>query len=96
MASDQSAAVATLLRHAEGAHAIYEADELNGVYDEAWPRWYATYAAEHGLADILGHDVSIDELATFLTEAYAAFASADPKPDAPWAEYTAARITAEL
>lgn len=96
METDQSIAVATLLRQAEGAHAIYEADTLNGVYDEAWPRWYATYAVEHGLADILGRDVTADELATFLSESYADFASADPKPAEPWAEYTATRAVAEL
>ena len=96
MEADQSTAVATLLRQAEGAHAIYEADTLNGVYDEAWPRWYAAFAVEHGLAEILGHDVTVDELATFLTESYADFASADPKPSEPWAEHTATRIVAEL
>lgn len=96
MEADRSVAVATLLRHAEGAHAIYEADALDGVYDEAWPRWYATYAVEHGLADILGHDVTTDELAKLLADTYADFASADPKPAEPWAEYTATRIAAEL
>lgn len=96
MQADRSIAVATLLREAEGAHAVYEADALDGVYDEAWPRWYATYAVEHGLAEILGHDVTIDELTTFLTESYGDFASADPKPSESWSEWTATRITAEL
>jgi hypothetical protein len=96
MEADRSTPVAALLRSAEGAHAMYEADELGGVYDEAWPRWYATYAVEHGLADLLGRDVSVDQLTTFLTGSYADFASADPKPDEPWAEYTATRIVAEL
>ena len=96
MEADRSVSLAALLRQAEGAHAIYEADTLNGVYDEAWPRWYATYAVEHGLTEILGHDVTIDELTTFLTASYADFASAEPKPAEPWAEYTATRIVAEL
>lgn len=96
MEADRSAAVATLLREAEAAHAIYERDALNGVYDDAWPRWYATYAIEHGLGELSGHDVGVDELTTFLASSYADFASADPKPAAPWADYTAARITAEL
>ena len=96
MEADRSTAIATLLREAEGAHAIYEADALEGVYDEEWPRWYATYAVEHGLSETLGHDVTVDELTAFLAASYADFASADPKPAEPWAEYTAARIAAEL
>lgn len=96
MESDRSTAVATLLREAEGAHALYEADALNGVYDQDWPRWYATYAVEHGLAEILGQDLAVDELTMFLAASYADFASVHPKPDEPWAEYTATRIASEL
>lgn len=96
MGVEQPAAIAALLRDAERAHAVYEADALNGVYDEAWPRWYATYAVEHGLGKIIGHDVGADELTTFLTQTYAEFAAADPKPAEPWADHTAARIAAEL
>jgi hypothetical protein len=96
MEADRSTAVAELLRQAELEHAEHEAKDLGGVYDEEWPRWYATYAAEHGIAQILGRDVSVEALTTFLAESYADFASADPRPDAPWAEYTAARISAEL
>lgn len=96
MEADRTTALATLLRQAELEHAEHEAKDLGGVYDQEWPRWYATYAAEHAIAEILGRDVSIEELATFLADSYADFASADPRPEAPWAEYTAARISAEL
>lgn len=96
MEADRSTAVAELLRQAELAHAEHEAKDLGGVYDQEWPRWYAAYAEEHGIAQILGRDMSVEELTTFLTRSYADFASADPRPDAPWAEYTAARISAEL
>ena len=96
MEADRPTAVATLLRKAEEAHGVYEADTLNGVYDEAWPRWYATYAVEHKLAEILGHDVTADRLTAFLSESYEKFASADPKPAESWADWTANRITAEL
>ena len=96
MDADRPAAIATLLREAELAHAEHEAKDLGGVYDQEWPRWYATYAVEHDLATILGHDVSIDRLTTFLADGYAAFSSAEPRPTQPWAEYTAARISAEL
>jgi hypothetical protein len=96
MDAGRSDAVAALLRDAERAHAVYEADVLNGVYDEAWPRWYATYAVEHGLGEIIGHEVGVDALTTFLAESYAEFDAADPKPAEPWADHTAARIAAEL
>ncbi|MFE5408162.1 hypothetical protein [Microbacterium sp. NPDC056569] len=33
-----------LIRTAE-AHGGYERDVLGGVYDEAWPRWYAAFMA---------------------------------------------------
>ena len=96
MDADRARAIATLLRQAELEHAEHEAKDLGGVYDQEWPRWYATYAVEHGIADILGHDVTVDQLTTFLDESYAEFASADPRPADPWAESTAARIVAEL
>ena len=35
-----------LLRGAAAAHGAYEADELGGVYDEAWPEWYAAHMSE--------------------------------------------------
>lgn len=96
MEADRITALATLLGQAELEHAEHEAKDLGGVYDQQWPRWYATYAGEHGIAQILGRDVSVHELTTFLAESYAEFASADPRPEVPWAEYTAARISAEL
>jgi len=46
-------AVAALLREAEAAHGAYETDVLGGVYDEAWPAWYAAYLLDHGLGDHL-------------------------------------------
>ncbi|MEV0950356.1 hypothetical protein [Promicromonospora sp. NPDC050249] len=34
-----------LLRQAAAAHGIHEQEDLGGVYDEAWPEWYATHMA---------------------------------------------------
>lgn len=96
MEADRSIAVAELLRQAELAHAEHEAKDLGGVYDQEWPRWYASYAVDHGLAEILGHEVTGGRLTAFLADSYAEFASADPRPSTPWAEHTAARIAAEL
>ena len=45
-------AIEALLAEAEQAHGTYEATVLQGVYDQDWPRWYAGYAVEHGVAEI--------------------------------------------
>lgn len=96
MEADRANAIAALLREAELAHAEHEAKDLGGVYDQEWPRWYAAYAVEHGIAAVLGRDVTVEQLTTFLADAYAEFSSADPRPVEPWADATATRIVAEL
>jgi hypothetical protein len=35
--------VLRLLKETAAAHGEYEKAELNGVFDEQWPEWYATY-----------------------------------------------------
>lgn len=32
-----------LLEEAAAAHGVYETEQLNGVYDEEWPTWYAAH-----------------------------------------------------
>ena len=32
-----------LLTEAAAAHGAFEAEELDGVYDEEWPAWYAAH-----------------------------------------------------
>ncbi|MFD4957957.1 hypothetical protein [Microbacterium sp. NPDC058389] len=39
-----------LLIRTAAAHGAHERDDLGGVYDEDWPRWYAAYMAQ-ALAD---------------------------------------------
>ncbi|MBW9092553.1 hypothetical protein JNB62_02520 [Microbacterium jejuense] len=34
-----------LLIRTAAAHGVHERDDLGGVYDEDWPRWYAAYMA---------------------------------------------------
>lgn len=94
--SDPTAAVEALLTQAEQAHAEFESTELDGVYDQGWPRWYATYAVEHGIGAILGGGVTIDRLAGFLASSNLAFERTQPKLLESWAAYAARRITAEL
>jgi hypothetical protein len=86
----------SLLLQAEEAHGVYETTELNGVYHEEWAAWYADYAIDHGIGDLLGRPVVSGELGRFLASTFTEFKAADPKPDEPWAAYTARRIAAEL
>lgn len=95
MAADRIEAITTLLVQSEKAHGVYERSELDGVYDQDWPRWYAAYAVEHGIGALVGHDVTADELAAFLASS-AEFQQSEPKPAEPWAEHIARRIAAEL
>ena len=85
-----------LLVRAGEAHGRYEATELNGVYDQAWPRWYAAYAVEHGIGELLGHPISTDQLATFLASSNRDLEQVEPEIRKPWATYTARRIASEL
>lgn len=95
MTSDTVTAIAALLTRAEAAHAVYEATELNGVYDEAWPAWYADHAVRHGIGDLLGRDVTSDRLAPILASAFDDFRAIAPDPGASWATFVAGRIVAE-
>jgi hypothetical protein len=89
-------AIKTLLSEAEEAHGVYETTELNGVYDQHWPRWYAAYAVEHGIGALVGQEVSPDDLATLLASSNAEFQQTEPKPTEPWSAWTARRVAADL
>ena len=88
--------LSALLVRAGEAHGRFEETELQGVYDQAWPRWYAMYAVEHGIGALVGRLVTIDRLAEFLASSNAEFEQIEPRPAEPWAAYTARRIAAEL
>lgn len=92
MTPDRSDAVRALLEEAEGAHGRYEATELGGVYDADWARWYAAYAVDHGLGDLLGRDVTVGPVAETLATGFAEFEAADPKPEGTWADHLARRL----
>jgi hypothetical protein len=88
--------VSALLTEAETAHGVYETAVLGGVYDQAWAEWYAGYAIEHGIGELVGRPVTAERLAAFLVESFDAFKGAEPKPTEPWAAWIARRITAEI
>jgi hypothetical protein len=95
-ADDRIEALTTLLVQTGAAHGRFEGTELKGVYDQEWPRWYATYAVEHGMGALVGNAVTVDRLAEFFTTSNVEFEGIEPKPSEPWAAYTARRIAAEL
>lgn len=96
MAVDRAEAIRALLARAGKAHGVFETTELNGVYDQEWPRWYAAYAVDHGIGALVGHPVTTDELAAFLSSSNLELEQTVPKPTEPWAAYAASRIAAEL
>lgn len=87
-------AVAALLEATERAHGAYETRELNGVYDENWPQWYAAYAVEHGIGALVEADLDVETVATALSDGFAAFEAVDPRPAEGWARFIAGRIVA--
>jgi hypothetical protein len=95
MATDRIRALETLLAETEAAHGAYETAELNGVYDQDWPRWYARYAVEHGIGTLLGRDVSAEGLEQELKASWDEFERADPKPADSWATHVARRLASE-
>ena len=60
--------IANLLGQAGAAHGAYEERELNGVYDQDWPAWYAAYLVEHGIADLLCKAITTESLARLLKQ----------------------------
>jgi len=96
MTDDRIEAVNTLLVQAGEAHHVFETTELDGVYDQDWPRWYAAYALEHGLGEHLADPITTDRLSQFLADANDAFEAAEPSPSETWASYTARRLATEL
>lgn len=96
MAGHPTDPVVALLVQTETAHGEFEEAELKGVYDQDWPRWYAAYAVEHGIRTLVGHAITVEQLAEFLASTNAEFAQTGPEPREPWAIYMARRITAEM
>lgn len=96
MTSDLVPAIEELLRRTEAAHGAYEATQLNGIYDQDWPRWYAEYVVGHGIGDLLGRAVTADELARFLVRKWEELQEGNARQAEPWSVYTARQIVAEL
>ena len=82
--------IAQLLAQAGSTHHRFEQTVLNGIYDEAWPDWYAGHLLEHNLNDLLAQPVNQTELSRFLFHSNQVRKQHHPEPN--WVEYTARDI----
>jgi hypothetical protein len=96
MTSDRIARLEALLAASAAAHGVYEERELHGVYDQDWPRWYAVWAIDNGLGELVGRPVTADEIADFFASSWDEIRQLDPKPTDPWATLMARRIAEKL
>jgi hypothetical protein len=95
VSTDRIGAIQALLEQTEAAHGIYETTELDGTYDQDWPAWYARYAVDHGLSDLVGRALTAEEVTGVLEHIWDDPQRADPKPSEPWAAYAARRLAEE-
>ena len=58
--------ISALLRQTGTAHGRYETSVLHGVYDVDWAPWYADWAIQHGLNDLLESTFGADDLGKIL------------------------------
>ena len=87
-------AIADLLRETETAHGAHETNELGGVFDEAWPTWYATYLLDRGLREHLpgAPAIEVERLAATLQQLAAEYER--EQPESPWPEVYARGLVA--
>jgi hypothetical protein len=94
MADERESTVAQLLDETESKHGAYEQEELGGERDEQWASWYARYALEHDIGDVLSTTPEIGRLAEILTEATAEHEREGSEQG--WSEYAAAMVVDRL
>lgn len=82
-----------LLRQTGAAHGVYEENELNGVYDQDWAAWYAAWALENGLNDLLNAAWEQPALTARLIDLNEAHKQANTGEN--WAQFTARHLVEE-
>ena len=90
MQTNTQHAVAALLSQAGSAHGVYEENELNGVYDQNWPDWYAAYLVELGLGELLGASLSVERLSHLLKQYDQDYKR--ERPGVGWPQFYAERL----
>jgi hypothetical protein len=84
--------LASLLDKTQAAHGTYEERELNGVYDQDWPAWYAVYLVEHGIGGLLGQTITAEQLARLLKQYDEDYRAQQHQEG--WPDYYAAQLLA--
>jgi hypothetical protein len=87
---NKTAALIDMLTKTENAHGEYESTVLNGVYDQNWPDWYATYLVQNGLDTHIGRKIAAETLSHFLRDTYALFKQENPTTT--WQAYIAQKM----
>jgi hypothetical protein len=82
--------ITLLLGRTGYAHGHYETTVLNGVYDVDWAPWYADWAIQNGLNELLGTSFDADSLGRLFFDI-----NEDHRRDGhglSWAVFTAQRL----
>jgi hypothetical protein len=94
MLDDKTVQIEHLLRRTSSAHGEYETTVLGGVYDQQWYIWYAKWAVEHGLNDLVAQPMDAERWSTILFELNQQHQQTDRKQS--WAEYTAQQLAVQF
>jgi steroid delta-isomerase-like uncharacterized protein len=86
--------IVALLSEAGAAHGVYEEGELHGVYDQNWPAWYAAYLVEHGLGNLVGAALGVEQLSQMLEQYDQDYQHQQPREG--WPAYYARRLVAQF
>jgi hypothetical protein len=93
MQQDPQKAIAALLSQTGSAHGVYEERELNGVYDQNWPDWYAAYLLQHGIGDLLNASITVESLSRLLKQYDQDYKR--ERPSVGWPDFYAQRLLAQ-
>ena len=90
MEHDKRTLIEQLLTRTSSAHGEYEKNVLNGVYDTQWHIWYARWAVEHGLNDLVAQPMDAERWSAILYDLNEQHKQTDRHQS--WAEYTAQQL----
>lgn len=82
--------IGNLLAKAAEEHHEYEVSVLNGVRDEEWDMWYASWLVEHGINTMLNSDMRSTDLASLLRDIHTLHQRSDQSET--WSAFTAAQL----
>src|SRR3954470_13916204 len=86
--------IAALLSETGAAHGVYEEGELNGVYDQNWPAWYAAYLIAHGLSKLVGVAPAVEQISHLLKQYDQDYQHEQPREG--WPAYYARRLVVQF